>query len=181
MLLLGGRPQGRHTEQHDIFFGIGESLKSLVPEINKAWPEAKRNLHVDAWREVTSVNGHSIVVNERNIGGGVDKEHQLFFINLGGYRQGLFDELHFKILAVQKNKSLAVKQAKETNFYKETGFPGAPSHIDDHHGLDVDDIYNVNDILPPGQKEKYSLAITENAAAKEDAINLGYFKLSSFK
>jgi hypothetical protein len=26
-------PAGRHTEQHDIFFGIGSSLKEIVPKM----------------------------------------------------------------------------------------------------------------------------------------------------
>jgi len=33
MLLLGCKPPGRHTEQHDVFFGIARSLRDLVPEI----------------------------------------------------------------------------------------------------------------------------------------------------
>ncbi|MGN6440105.1 MAG: DUF1543 domain-containing protein [Agriterribacter sp.] len=33
MLLLGCKPAGRHTEQHDVFFGIGASLKDLIPDI----------------------------------------------------------------------------------------------------------------------------------------------------
>jgi hypothetical protein len=37
------------------------------------------------------------------------------------------------------------------------GFEGAVSHIDDKHGVDIDDIFNVNDILPQKMKEKYSI------------------------
>lgn len=33
MLLLGCKPKGRHTEQHDIFIGIADDLASLVPDI----------------------------------------------------------------------------------------------------------------------------------------------------
>ena len=36
MVLLGCRPPGRFTEQHDIFFGIGNSLKELVRLNSKA-------------------------------------------------------------------------------------------------------------------------------------------------
>jgi Domain of Unknown Function (DUF1543) len=59
MLLLGCRPEGRHTEQHDVFFHIGESLESLIPAIVEFWPEAKGKIHVDAWREVTRVGDFS--------------------------------------------------------------------------------------------------------------------------
>ncbi|MDX5418861.1 MAG: DUF1543 domain-containing protein, partial [Hymenobacteraceae bacterium] len=33
-----------------------------MPAIKAFWPEAKGNIHVDAWREVTQVNGHQISV-----------------------------------------------------------------------------------------------------------------------
>jgi len=55
MLLLGCKPPGRNTEQHDIFFGIGSGLKELIPAIIDSWPEAKKKIHIDAWREVQFV------------------------------------------------------------------------------------------------------------------------------
>ena len=51
MLLVGCKPPGRSTEQHDIFFDIGTDLKSLVPHIRDYWPEGGEKLHVDAWRQ----------------------------------------------------------------------------------------------------------------------------------
>jgi len=62
MVLAGCKPKGRFTEQHDIFFGIANSLKELVPNLNDFWPEAKRNLHIDAWRQVTSIAGYTIEI-----------------------------------------------------------------------------------------------------------------------
>lgn len=41
MVILGCKPKGRFTEQHDIFFGIGNSLKNLIPQMNFFWPEAQ--------------------------------------------------------------------------------------------------------------------------------------------
>ena len=65
MLLLGCRPNGRLTEQHDVYFGIAKNLKALIPHIKNFWPEAKGNIHIDAWREVTRVNDHSITIIDR--------------------------------------------------------------------------------------------------------------------
>lgn len=178
MLMLGGKPEGRHTEQHDIFFAIGDSLKSLVPDINIFWPEAKGQLHIDAWREVNQVGSHKIEVVSRSEYKPDQNAGHLFFVNLGGYQEGLFDEPHFKILTVQKDMATAIKEAKKTSFYKETQFPGANSHIDDNYGLDVDDIYDVVEILPLYQKEKYALRIVENHSDIQDEYHLGYFKLN---
>ncbi|TPE42972.1 DUF1543 domain-containing protein [Pontibacter mangrovi] len=175
MLMLGCTPPGRNTEQHDIFFSLAETVKDMVPEIKAFWPEAKDKIHIDAWREVTQVNGHRItVVPKAQAAEAADK---LFFLNLGGYKPGEFDEFHYKMLAVAPDTAGAVKQAKQTAFYKHTGFKGATSHIDDKFGVDVDDIYKVEDILPEAVKQKYSLQVTKTDSTAEDDLHLGYFQL----
>lgn len=171
MIMLGATPPGRLTEQHDIFFGIGNSLKELVPQMKAFWPGVQ--IHIDAWREVTSVDGFSVSVVEKSE---AESSEHLFFINLGGYRPGEFEEYHYKVLAVSESMASASKKAKATNFYKHFGFKGAESHIDDKYGLDVDDIYNVTDILPPDTKSKYSLRF-EKSGAPEDELHIGYVKI----
>ena len=59
MVLIGCKPEGRHTEQHDIFFGIAQTLADLVPQLKSFWP-GKHKLHIDAWREVTTVGQFNI-------------------------------------------------------------------------------------------------------------------------
>lgn len=76
MILFGCRPKGRFTEQHDIFFGIANSLKELIPSMKKFWPEAKGQIHVDVWREVTSVDGYAINIVPTNKE--IENEKQLF-------------------------------------------------------------------------------------------------------
>ncbi|HEY0668904.1 MAG TPA: DUF1543 domain-containing protein [Sphingobacteriaceae bacterium] len=178
MLLLGCKPKGRHIEQHDVFFGVAESVKDLVPDIIKFWPEANGNIHLDAYREVANVDGYTITVHEKKPGttSGAGKM-KLFFINLGGYKQNEFDEFHYKVLSIQEDKGMAVEVAKQTAFYQHTKFPGANSHIDDKYGVDVDDIFQIEDVLPPDVKEKYFLEIMESKSPGTDKLYLGYFKL----
>ena len=180
MLLLGCKPKGRHVEQHDVFFGISTSLKKLVPSMKAFWPEAQKDLHLDAWREVTHVQNYTIRVCLK---GEVVKEERslkLFFINLGGYRKGEFEEQHYKILVVAKDSAAAVKLAKKESFFKKMGFKEAPSHIDDKYGIDVDDIYSVEEILPDVFSSKYVLEIVKEEGA-EDAIHLGYLPVKKIK
>jgi hypothetical protein len=175
MVMLGCTPKGRFTEQHDIFFGIGNSLKELVPHMKAFWPEAKGKIHIDAWREVTTVDGFSITIEPKNTSTTKD---QLFFINLGGYKENEFEEYHYKTLAVAESLGLASKVAKTTTFYKHFSFEGATSHIDDKYGIDVDDIYNVADILAPIFKDHYSLKITPTEVPlPEDVQHIGYLKI----
>lgn len=182
MLLIGCKPPGRHTEQHDIFFGIGESVKEIIPAVKKFWPETGDKIHLDGWREVNRVNGYTIQVvsKEENVqppGTPV----KLFFINLGGYKPGELEEFHYKMLVAAPDKGAAINEAKQSAFYKHTGFEGANSHIDDKYGVDVDDMFEIEDILPAEIKDQFQLVITkEEKPAAEDELHLGYFKLSSF-
>ena len=178
MLLVGCKPPRRHTEQHDVFFGIGTSLKDLMPGVDEFWPEAKGKFHLDAWREVNLVDGWQIQVTERNEA--LPQQQSLFFINLGGYKENEMEEFHYKMLATGNDKSEAIKKSKATAFFKHTGFKGATSHIDDKYGVDVDDLENVQDILPAGTRQQYALHLSPAPeGATEDILHLGYFKLTN--
>jgi hypothetical protein len=179
MILLGCTPKGRHIEQHDIFFGIAPNIKALVPAIIEFWPEAEGDIHIDAWREVNYVDGYAVTVQERLLESipATTETNKLFFINLGGYKQDEFEEFHYKMIVTGTNNGLAVQQAKQTAFYKHTGFKGAESHVDDKYGIDVDDVYAIEDILPAGIKEKYTIDISTEATDARDMLHLGYFML----
>jgi len=179
MLLLGSRAPGRHVEQHDFFFGIAHTLKELVPAIKAFWPEAKGNIHIDGWREVTNVDGYYINVKLKRDISTTTSTKRLFFINLGGYQENKFEEQHYTILTVKANRAQASKEAKDTFFYKHHGFKGTVSHIDDKYGIDVDDLYEIEDILPSDQKEMYQIELSHEANLPEDKLHLGYFKLNT--
>ncbi|MFL9844382.1 DUF1543 domain-containing protein [Flavobacterium rhizosphaerae] len=174
MVLLGCTPQSRVTEQHDIFFGIGESLSSLKEDMYAFWPEGG-DLHIDSWRAVTHVGGYDIhIVPKKEM----TEEEKLFFLNLGGYKPGDPEEYHYKMLAVAPAMSTAVKAAKQTAFYKHYGFKGAESHIDEKYALDVDDMHKVEDLIPTHLKELYSITIHKNEAGTDDEYHIGYLKIS---
>lgn len=178
MVLLGCKPPGRNTEQHDVFFGIGKSLSSLIPEMQTFWPEAEGRLHIDAWREVSLVDGYKIEATPKENIAGKDAELNLFFINLGGYKPGEFEEYHYKLLCTAKNSAEAAKNSTQTAFYRHTGFGGgARSHIDDKYGVDVDEIYNIRDILSAATKEQYTLRITAADMGVGDDLHIGYLSL----
>lgn len=180
MLLLGCTPLGRHTEQHDVFFGIASKLSDLIPDMKAFWPEAQDKLHVDGWREVTHVGNYHIAVVAK--AEAVTNPEQLYFLNLGGYKPGEMEEFHYKILSVNKDIGEAIRDSKKTTFYKHTTFadatsPDATSHVDDKYGVDVDDAVPVKDILPAHMRERYQLKITAVEHAMEDELHLGYFQL----
>jgi len=127
---------------------------------------------------VTAVDGYKISVipranrNDKEIG------LQLFFLNLGGYREQEFEEYHYKVITVARNLAEATKNAKAVSFYKHFGFKDAVSHIDEKYGVDVDDIHNVKDILNTDWKRQFHIEITKSLTDLPlDKLHIGYLVL----
>ncbi|MBW8684628.1 DUF1543 domain-containing protein [Chitinophaga rhizophila] len=180
MVLLGSKAPGRNVEQHDFFFGIGTSLRELVPRMKAFWPEAGNSLHIDGWREVTSVDGYAVNV-ETAAAVAAPSAQRLFFINMGGYQTGKLEEQHYTLLTVQDDRMSAIKASKTTAFFKTSTIKtlkGASAHIDEKYGIDVDDIYRIEDVLSPEDKAAYRIHLVPDVNNIVDEIHLGYFRLN---
>ena len=189
MIQLGGRPKGRLIEQHDIFFGVANQVNELIADINNHWPEVKNKWHIDSYRAISKVDNYVIKLVESNIQAECANDLKLFFINLGGYQQGSFEEFHYKLLIVADSQADAVKQAKQSEFYKQFTFKdkaspfNAASHIDDKFEVDIDDIYNVNDLISNVKIiiEPLARAIDEAISIVEDKEYIGYLSIKNLK
>jgi len=194
MVQLGGRPKGRLIEQHDIFFGVANQVRELVDDINHHWPEVKKKWHIDSYRAITKVDNYSVKLIESlevELAEKIDDEHalKLFFINLGGYQRGSFEEFHYKLLIVAATQADAIKQAKQSTFYKEFTFKdkdtpfNAASHIDDKFQVDIDDIYDVNDLVSNIQIliEPRIHNSHELTNADEDKEYVGYLSIKNLR
>jgi hypothetical protein len=176
MAIIGCTPKGRFTEEHDVYFGIGKTLRELIPQMNAFWKEAEGDIHIDAWREIKTVDDHAVKIIEKQ--DAVDEtKTKLFFINLGGYKENEFEEYHYKIVTAAKDKGEAIRRSKQTAFYKHVGFKGAESHIDDKYGIDVDDLYMIEDTLTVEIKNKYSINVSPVVDAKPDELHIGYLTI----
>lgn len=177
--ILGATPKGRNIEQHDVFFGIAESLKDLIPDMKRFWPEAKGKIHIDGYQELNFVDGFELKIVEKN---SQVYDNHLFFINLGGYQPGKFEEFHQQYLMVGKSMAEIIRRVKKTDFYKTMGFKNAESHIDDKYGVDIDDIFKVSDILPQEMKEKYSIVLEKSEVENQENYTfIGYLAISKLK
>ena len=137
-----------------MFFGVANQVSELIDDINQHWPEVKNKWHIDSYRAISKVDNYAIKLVESSNQAQSANDLKLFFINLGGYQRGSFEEFHYKLLIVAATQADAIKQAKQSEFYKaftykdkESPF-NAASHIDDKFEVDIDDIYNVNDLIP---------------------------------
>ena len=192
MVQLGGRPKGRLIEQHDMFFGVADELIELIPAINEHWPEVKNKWHVDSYRAVTRVGGYRIDWVSQDESDSANENQaddatnlKLFFINLGGYLPDDFEEYHHKLLIVAPSQAEAIKQAKQSDFYKKYSFKdkdtpfNAASHIDDKHQVDIDEIYDVNELLPAGSLQ--ITADTTDVPPIEDKSYIGYLSIKNLR
>ena len=189
MIQLGGRPKGRLIEQHDIFFGVANQVNELIADINNHWPEVKNKWHIDSYRAISKVDNYSIKLVESNIQAECANDLKLFFINLGGYQQDSFEEFHYKLLIVADSQADAVKQAKQSEFYKQFTFKdkaspfNAASHIDDKFEVDIDNIYNVNDLISNVKIiiEPLARALDKSINVIEDKKYVGYLSIKNLK
>lgn len=212
MLKIGARPQGRLIEQHDVMFVIANSLSETIESVNQHWPAVKNNWHLDAWREVKRVGDYQILLSKQSLSkDGLSKDKaladnifaddrvdnkldsqgkQLYFVNLGGYLPGQFEEFHYKTLVVAETLGKATAQVKKTAFYQDYTFENvdiaksgvATSHVDDKHQLDLDDIHCVADLLPKDVALTIQL-LTEHEKNQlpDDALHIGYLSLKQIK
>lgn len=212
MLKIGARPQGRLIEQHDVMFVIANSLSETIESVNQHWPAVKNNWHLDAWREVKRVGDYQILLSKESLSkDGLSKDNaladniladdrvdnkldsqgkQLYFVNLGGYLPGQFEEFHYKTLMVAETLGKATAQVKKTAFYQDYTFDNvdiaksgvATSHVDDKHQLDLDDIHCVADLLPKDVALTIQpLTEHEKNQLPDDALHIGYLSLKQIK
>jgi hypothetical protein len=175
-LMLGATLPGKHTEQHDALFCVGNALTDLVQFVENHWAD-KVEVHLDGWREVTHVNGYEISVVEK---GKAEKNGlNLFFVNLGGYKTGSFTEHHYQMLVVAPTIADAVKIAKQDMFCREyTVNENSRCHVDNKYGIDVEVSAEVLDIMLPEDKAEYSISITPTKTQIADKLHIGYFPLN---
>lgn len=212
MLKIGARPQGRLIEQHDVMFVIANSLSETIESVNQHWPAVKNNWHLDAWREVKRVGDYQILLSkdglakdnaladkmladnifaDDRVDNKLDSQgKQLYFVNLGGYLPGQFEEFHYKTLVVAETLGKATAQVKKTAFYQDYTFDNvdtaksgvATSHVDDKHQLDLDDIHCVADLLPNDVALIIQpLTEPEKNQLPDDALHIGYLSLKQIK
>ena len=109
-LYIGGKTANSLIEVHDVRFTIGKRLQDTYPEIRKSWWGTPQSLHLDCWGELTSADGYNITLSPEPC----KSDEKLWFVNLGGYEPGDFNEQHKNIFVVAPTESQAQVRALKT-------------------------------------------------------------------
>ncbi|WP_409295780.1 DUF1543 domain-containing protein [Pseudomonas sp. KCJK8670] len=129
IVMLGGRHPRARIEVHDVLFAQADSLEQTYPQLCQGWFGSRQGLHIDSWIEVSGVDHYRVEFSQAAPG---SDDPRLFFINLGGYEDGVFGEAHRYLLVVARDKAEAKRLGKrrlQANWLKQ--------HIDTV--LEVDD------------------------------------------
>ena len=110
LVVLGGKVNGGHIEMHDVRWVVGETIESTIPQLKSQWVGNTSGLHIDSYKLIEFVDGYRIKIatnNEAN-----DHEvNKLWFINLGGYKDGEPLEQHHIELVIASSVNIAKKKA----------------------------------------------------------------------
>jgi len=159
-IYLGGRAENCNTELHDVIFAIGSDLSSLYPKAVEGWFGLKSHVHIDSYVALETIDGFEISLSKETIA----QAHQLYFINLGGYKEGHFTEFHENIFVIATNEKEAKIKAKS-------------KLMKNMQQVHTDDIYDVDDCIIIDNVDGYNLSISPTD--KPEAFNPtnGYFKI----
>ncbi|MCW3126563.1 MAG: hypothetical protein JWO03_2221 [Bacteroidetes bacterium] len=182
MILIGYRPKGFNTEQHDVIFHIGTNVEepATLQQIRSTVPLPKSVLvHIDTYVEVTQADGYAVSVSKEKLSS-TSGSPRLYYVNLGGYRKGIFQEFHKSILLALDNPDDLKKRALADSFATEmdSDFASdAKPHVDDRMklGVDIDDVLDVQQGF-----DDYYITLTSNPGGKDSIhspVIKGYLKL----
>lgn len=140
---LGGRAPRCNTELHDVVFAVGSTIEATYEQLMDLWFSTPTRLHVDSYMALDIVDGHKVRLVDTPQDGG----KALYFINLGGYADGLFTELHANMLIVAANARRAKARAK-----RELMRNG-------EREVHTDDLYEVDDCLEVSRVGPWHVAL----------------------
>lgn len=114
VVYIGGSHAHSLIELHDIRFILANSIEDTYEPLRKSWWGIPASLHIDAWGILDYADKHTIQLSKDEP---KENSSKLFFVNLGGYDQNQFTELHKNIFVVAANefeaKHKALKQVTE--------------------------------------------------------------------
>ena len=111
LVVLGGKIRGGHVEIHDVRWVIGETIESTIPHLKSEWIGKISGLHIDSYKTIKFVDGYRIKLVKKN-NAKSERINKLWFVNLGGYKEGELLEQHHLELVVASSIQVAKEKAR---------------------------------------------------------------------
>ena len=146
IVLLGGKHPRASIEVHDIVIATGESLTDTYQQLREQWFGAPDGLHIDAWMQVSGLDGHRIQF--ANSAAAAD-EPRIYLINLGGYTPETFGEAHRYFLVTARDPREAKLKGKR-QYDRDWKLPHTDAVVDVDDCLPLDFAGGAHIHLVPG-------------------------------
>jgi len=143
---LGGKVEGCNIESHDFVFSVGKTIEDTFEYLHSRWFGLKKGLHIDSWVELSHIDGYDVFICEPGTPNEIRKN--IYFINIGGYIDDVFSEVHRNTFVVAESETRARYIAKN-NFDKLLLL----SHVDNS--------YKVDDCIEAKNTENYSIVLNK--------------------
>ncbi|KTC79063.1 DUF1543 domain-containing protein [Legionella cherrii] len=152
VVYIGGSHPNSLIELHDLRFIVAQSIEDTYDVLKKSWWGIPKSLHIDAWGILKYADGHSIQISQEP---SENSDNKLFFVNLGGYDNKQFTELHKNIFVVAANEF----EAKQKALIQIADWESP--HRD--YLYEVDNLLNINSLL---KQEGYYLHLNGQVEPK---------------
>lgn len=156
---IGGSTETSLIELHDVRIMAGKSMTACHDRIRASWWGKPKSLHLDCWGEITSIDGYDVSLSSVPDNSGM----HLWFVNLGGYVPGVFDEAHRNVFIAAPNAS----KAKVAALKQILDWPGR--HMD--YMLEVEMLTDVSALIAA---EGLHIRLTPNPDARMFTFTQGY-------
>ena len=175
-IYLGGKADRCNIELHDVVFAVGSTIEETYPLLVKKWFGNPNQFHVDAYLDLTYIDGYEIQLSKAKAE--EESKKKLYFINLGAYKAYEFTEYHQCGFYIAASAPEAIKRAKE-----ELCLGLQTVHKDDLILLDrVSNSleYDVDDILEVKEVDDYYISLSPSHDHEKIQPICGYIKLDNF-
>lgn len=160
VIYVGGSHEKSLIELHDMRFVVANTIEETYDALRQSWWGIPTTLHLDAWGVLEYADGHRIQVSKTPSNNKINK---LYFVNLGGYDQQQFTELHKNVFVVASDEVQAKQKAVQQISEWES------PHRDYLH--QVESILNLNEVLA---KENHYLHLKEDNHIKSFEFTCRY-------
>jgi len=149
-VFVGGKHGRANIELHDVQFVVARTIEDTIPALRENWWGEPRSLHIDAYADLTVVD-NTVITPVPQPKDAPMSGLGLYFVNAGGYQDGVFGEMHSYSFHVSKRHA-SDKRAVWADAKRRAG------HFSAHHQDNferIDDFICVDDVI---QEKRYTLA-----------------------
>ena len=107
MFYIGGDCGNSNIELHDIRFSVGKNPQDCYEDLRNQWWGEPKSLHLDCWGAIKQADGFDVELTDTP----EQSPYKLFFLNMGGYNETDFEEIHKNVLIVEETQHKAIVKA----------------------------------------------------------------------